>query len=239
MLRPYSGIAGDIMVAGLAGLLDADQKLLDDLTAAIGIKELGPGSFSLEKRMVNAVSGLGGAVSLPHEHAHRSFTDIRALIQAGAMAPEAKELAVEAFRIIAEAEGAVHAKDAASVTFHEVGALDSILDICLAASLFVTLAPVRFICGPLPVCDGVIRCAHGEIPSPAPAVLRMLHGVPVTGFAASGETVTPTGIALLKAFSAEFGPWPAMVLERETIAYGTKVFANVPNGALFAFGNAL
>lgn len=227
------------MVAGLAGLLGADQKLLDDMTAEIGMKELGPGSFTLETRMVNAVSGLGGAVSLPHEHAHRSFTDIRALIQASAMAPAAVELAVEAFRIIAEAEGAVHGKDAASVTFHEVGALDSILDICLAASLFARLAPAAFICGPLPLCDGVIRCAHGEIPSPAPAVLRMLHGMPVTGFAAAGETVTPTGIALLKAFRAEFGPWPAMILERESIAYGTKVFTGVPNGALFASGKTL
>ena len=236
VIRPYTGIAGDIMVAGLAGLLGADQDVLDEIIAGIGIKELPPSSFVLSVRMVNAVSGLGGTVNLPHEHAHRSFKDIHALIESSSMLSEAKALAVDAFRIIAEAEGAVHGKDAESVTFHEVGALDSILDICLAASLFTRLAPESFICGPLPVCDGTITCAHGEIPSPAPAVMRMLHDVPITGFPGVGETVTPTGIALLKAFGAQFGPWPSMILERETIAYGTKVFPNVPNGAVFAFG---
>ena len=238
VLRPSTGIAGDMLVAGLAGLSGADQALLDAMTADIGMPELASGSFAVREHFVSAVGGLQGNVTLPHEHAHRSFTDIKKIIEASGMEKEARELALNAFARIAEAEGAVHGKTAASVTFHEVGALDSILDICLASSLFTRLAPARFICGPLPVCDGEIRCAHGEIPSPAPAVLRLLHGIPVHGLPCKGETVTPTGLALLLAFGAEFGPWPAMVLEREVIAYGHRVFPGVPNGAIFAFGKA-
>jgi uncharacterized protein (DUF111 family) len=225
-----------MMVAGLAGILGAGQALLDECTAAVGMPELAPGSFRIREHAVNAVSGLRGEATLPHEHAHRSFADIRTVIAASSLETRAQELALEAFRLIAEAEGAVHGKAPETVTFHEVGALDSILDICLASSLFARLAPDRFVCGPLPLCDGEIRCAHGEIPAPAPAVLRMLHGIPVRGFAGAGETVTPTGLALLKAFGAAFGPWPAMTLERETIAYGEKVFPGVPNGAIFALG---
>ena len=77
---------------------------------------------------------------------------------------------------------------------------------------------------------------HGLLPAPAPAVLKLLRGAPVHGIASRGETVTPTGLALLKAFDAEFGPWPSMVLENEALVYGTKVFPDVPNGAIFAYG---
>lgn len=237
VIRPFTGMAGDIMAAGLAGLLGADQQLLDSLVAAIGIPELAPGSFAVAPHMVNEVSGLIGRVSLPHEHAHRTFKDIRAIIRASTLEDPAKDLAEKAFRLIAEAEAAVHGKDIDEVRFHEVGALDSILDICLGAALFTHLAPQRFICGPLPLCDGVIHCAHGQIPAPAPAVLHLLHGVPVRGIPGAGETVTPTGLALLKAFGAEFGPWPAFTLERECLAYGNRVFPDTPNGAIFAFGS--
>lgn len=84
--------------------------------------------------------------------------------------------------------------------------------------------------------DGWVTCAHGVIPVPAPAVLELLDGVPVRPFAGQGETVTPTAMALLKAMKAEFGPWPAMRVERRALVYGTRVFEGAPNGALFACG---
>ncbi len=235
VLRPGTGISGDIMVAGLARMLEADQAAIDAHIASIGLPELA-GGLKVEAHSLNEVGGWISRVSLPHEHAHRTLTDILGLIEKSAMSEKAKGLAAAAFTVLAEAEGGVHGKTASEVSFHEVGALDSVLDTCLAAALFAELAPDRFVCGALPLCDGTIRCAHGLLHSPAPAVLKLLRGVPVHGIASCGETVTPTGLALLKAFGAEFGPWPPMVLEKEALVYGSKVFPDVPNGAIFAYG---
>lgn len=99
----------------------------------------------------------------------------------------------------------MHGKSPEQVTFHEVGALDSILDICLACRLFTQLAPHRFVCSPCPW--PTAWSVRPRLPAhPAPAVLHMLEGVAVQGFAGQGETVTPTALCLLKAFKADFGP---------------------------------
>ena len=235
VLRPYTGISGDIMVAGLARMLGADQAAIDGHIASLGLPAL-EGSLAVIPHSLSEVGGWQCRVTLPHEHSHRTLADILAIIAAGAMTATAKELAAKAFTLIAEAEGAVHGKEPDTVSFHEVGALDSILDVCLASALFDALSPALFVCGPLPVCDGMVRCAHGKLPVPAPAVMRLLHGVPVRGIPSSGETLTPTGVGLLKAFGASFGTWPPMVIEEEALIYGTRVFENVPNGAIFAFG---
>ena len=237
-VRAGSGLSGDMTLAGLALMTGASQEDLDALVAELGLDALA-GSVSLERRSVNQVAGWGCRVSLPHEHAHRSMRDITAIIEKSAMAPRAAAMALKAFSLLAGAEGAVHGLSPQEVTFHEVGALDSILDICLACSLFARLEPARFVCSPLPLADGGVQCAHGWLPTPAPAVLELLRGVPVCGFAGRGETVTPTAIALLKAMGAEFGPWPSMRIERRALVYGGRVFADAPNGAVWALGPAL
>jgi uncharacterized protein (DUF111 family) len=180
-----------------------------------------------------------------HEHGqpdlreHRAFADIAALIQSSAMPAGARDLALGVFSLLAEAEAAVHGIEKAKVAFHEVGALDSILDVCLCCRIFDLLKPERFVCSPLPLADGRINCAHGILPAPAPAVLRLLDGVAVCSFAGSGETVTPTALSLLKALGADFGPWPKMIVERTVISYGSKVFPDAPNGAVWALGHNL
>jgi uncharacterized protein (DUF111 family) len=88
------------------------------------------------------------------------------------------------------------------------------------------------------VCDGNIRCEHGLMASPAPAVLEMLNNVPVYGIESRGETVTPTALAFLKAAEASFGPWPAMIVEATARAYGGRLLPGVPNGALFILGTS-
>ena len=190
---------------------------------------------------IDFVGGIRGSfcrVELPHEHEHRRLSDVRAIIEKARMSNKAKELALKTFGFVAEAEGKVHGMTPEEVTFHEVGALDSILDICFNCELFTRLNPDRLIVSPLPIADGHIHCAHGVIPSPAPAVQALLVGIPVRPFGAEGETVTPTGIALLKAFGAEFGPWPQMVIEKIETVYGTYVYEGVPNGATFALGKS-
>lgn len=234
-VRAASGLSGDIMLGGLATLAGLTEQELHALLAELNVPAL-EGCLKLEQRMIHHIAGVGCAITLPHEHAHRTLQDILKIIENSAMPDIAREHARSAFVLLAEAEAAVHGKKTEDVTFHEVGALDSILDICMVCRLFVLLQPCHFVCSPLPLADGVIRCAHGDIPSPAPAVLRMLNDVPVRGFPGSGETVTPTAIALLKALGASFGPWPAMTVQKSVISYGTKVFEHTLNGAIWALG---
>jgi len=234
-VRAVAGLSGDMMLSGLAGLAEITQPEMDMLTGEMGLPAL-KGAVRLEPRSVNGVSGLGCRITLPHEHEHRNLAAIEKIIMASAMPEAAKELSSNAFSLLAQAEAAVHGMTPAQVTFHEVGALDSILDTCMVCRLFTLIEPEHFVCSPLPLADGVIVCAHGHMPSPAPAVLRLLEGVPVRGFAGAGETVTPTALSLLKALGAAFGPWPEMTVKKTLISYGSKVFANAPNGAVWALG---
>ncbi len=234
-VRALSGLSGDMMLTGLAMMAGARQIDVDELLEALGVEALF-GSAMLERRSVNGIAGWGCRVVVPYEHAHRPLREINRLLDASCLDAEVLTLARATFALLAEAEGTVHGLPADEVCFHEVGALDSLLDICLTCALFVRLAPARFVCSPLPLADGAVQCAHGLLPVPAPAVLELLSGVPVCGFPGTGETVTPTALALLKVLNAEFGPWPDMVVRERALVYGTRIFADAPNGAIWAFG---
>ena len=235
-IRAHSGLSGDIMLAGLMRMTGISADDFEARLASI-MPELA-GSVELVRHEVNHIGGWHARVNLPHQHEHRTLGDILGIIGRSGLSERGKELSAATFSLLAKAEAAVHGKAQEDVHFHEVGALDSILDICMACELFAMLAPEHFVVSPLPVADGHVHCAHGIIPVPAPAVLELMEGVPVRPFPAQGETVTPTAMALLKALGAEFGPWPAMRVEKRALAYGTKVFEGAPNGALFAFGPA-
>ena len=237
-IRPQSGLSGDMLLCGLASLLELTQEQINAHLKSLNLPGL-ENCFSVQNRFVGGIQGKSAVVTVAHEHSHRTLLDILDIIDKSSMQEKAKELASAAFTLLAEAEANVHGKEPKDVTFHEVGALDSILDICLACAFFVELDPVVFICGPLPLADGSIHCAHGIIPSPAPAVLSLLNGVAVCSFAGSGETVTPTAIALLKTLQAKFGNWAAMKVEKNVLVYGSKIFENAPNGSIFALGTAL
>jgi len=237
VIRTPSGISGDMLCSGLAVLAGLDDAALADDIAALGVPVLN-GSARVVGHSVMRINGFRLDVRLPQENTHRSFKDICAIIEASAMTLTAKVLARTAFELLGEVEGRIHGIPVSDVVFHEIGALDSILDICLAAVLFDRLQPARLVCSPLPVADGAIRCAHGLLMSPAPAVQDLLAGVPIYGVPAEGETVTPTAIALLKAFGATFDNWPNIVPEKLVRIYGGKVFKSLPNGALFAIGNS-
>lgn len=232
VLRTPSGISGDMLLTGLARLSGLSAAELDALVDAIGLPEL-RNAVRIEPHVVNWISGYKASVTTPDEHAHRHLSDILAIIEASALSAPAKALASRAFTILAEAEAKVHDIPIAEVHFHEVGALDSILDTCLAAALYAHIAPARLHCSPLPICDGTIRCDHGLLASPAPAVQEMLRGVPVYGVDAMGETVTPTALAFLRAVDARFGKWPDCEVVDTVRVYGSKVFEKLPNGALF------
>jgi uncharacterized protein (DUF111 family) len=227
-----------MLITGLAKVADIDADELNSLVDAIALPELS-GCLSINAHHVNQISGWQSTIKLPHEHAHRSLKTIVDIIDQSRLTDGAKQLATHAFEILAQAEAKVHNIAVDKVAFHEVGALDSILDTCLAAALFDRLNVDVFYCSPLPLCDGIIRCDHGLITSPAPAVQEMLSGVPVYGINSRGETVTPTALAFLLAAKTTFGNWQALTVERVVRAYGGRVLSGVPNGAVFALGDTL
>ncbi len=235
-VRTPSGLSGDMFVAGLARMAEIDGPSLEALVRDIRLPQL-EGAITIQAMKLGPLAGWRAIVTLPEAHTDRSYSEIRKCIAQSALHPMAKGYAEAAFAYLAEAEAAVHDLAVSEVVFHEVGALDSILDICLSAALFERLRPARFICSPLPLCDGVIECRHGPLSAPAPAVLKLLKGIPVYGVDSSGETVTPTALALLKAFEVVFGLWPEMVLSKVEHVFGSRTLANLPNGAIFALGS--
>jgi len=237
VVRTPSGLSGDMWVAGLARMAGIDASGLEALIRQIGLPLL-EGSLSIEAASVGAISGWRALVNLPEEKTDRPYGEIKKMLAQSPLRPLAKGYAEAAFALLAEAEAEVHGHPLSEVAFHEVGALDSLLDICLAAALFERIGPAGIFCSPLPICDGVAACRHGLLSTPVPAVLKLLKGIPVYGVDSQGETVTPTAVALLKAFDARFGPWPEMVLSRVDHVFGGRSLPNLPNGAIFALGQS-
>lgn len=233
-IRANSGLSGDIFLAGLLRMTKLDEAETDGVLSSI-LPELS-GALHLTRRTVNNVGGWFAEASLPVHYEHRTLAHIVALIAASGMSDKAKLLATNTFTLLANAEAVVHEKTPKEIHFHEVGALDSILDICMSCELFSRLAPSHFVVSPLPLADGSVTCAHGILTVPAPAVMELLEGIPVCSFPGRGETVTPTAVALLRSLGAVFGPWPVMCVERQSLVYGSRVFPNAPNGAIFAYG---
>ncbi len=237
VLRPQSGISGDMLLSGLCKMTNTNNEELQELVQKLKLN-IEKMDVRVEKHVLNGITGYKAHIELPHEHAHRNLSDITKIIENSDMSAKAKAYAIKAFTLLAEAEASVHDASINDVHFHEVGALDSIVDTCICAILFDKLNCDHFICGPLPLADGKIKCAHGLISAPAPAVLHLLKNVRVTQSLGQGEMVTPTAISLLKAFDAYFGTWADMILEEHCIVYGSRVIPNIPNGAIFALGKA-
>jgi hypothetical protein len=234
-VRANSGLSGDMFLAGLLRMTEIDEAETNRLLAAI-LPELA-GTVHLTRRQVNNIGGWFAEIKLPPQHDHRTLEDISKLISASGMSDAAKCLATETFTLLAKAEATVHDKKPEDIHFHEIGALDSILDICMSCELFIRLSPSRFVVSPLPLADGRISCAHGVLPVPSPAVLELLEGIPVCSFPGEGETVTPTGVALLRCLRATFGSWPSIRVERHALVYGSRIFTNGSNGTLFVCGS--
>ncbi len=140
-------------------------------------------------------------------------------------------MAQHAFKLLAEAESLVHGVAIEDVAFHEVGAVDSLVDIVGAAALVEALAPDRIVCSPMPLARAIGRSAHGAIPIPAPATAYLLRGVPVVGQNGpdQSERVTPTGAALAVSLADSFGPIPSGRLVSVGYGAGRKDFRSVPN----------
>jgi uncharacterized protein (TIGR00299 family) protein len=169
---------------------------------------------------VSGVGALGASVGYPEEHAHRTFRDVRLLIESAGLPDRACSRAVEAFRLLAVAEGAVHGEDPEEVTFHEVGAVDSIVDVVGSCVALDFLDADSVSCGPLPMGTGVVGAAHGLLPVPGPATLEILKGSRVRWTEEPRETTTPTGAALMSAFTGGAFTDAAPPMTLHSVGYG-------------------
>ena len=152
---------------------------------------------------------------------HRNFSDIKNLIEASPLDEAVKHQSLQIFTRLAEAEAQVHRTSIEQIHFHEVGALDSIIDVVGAAIGFQALGIEKIYCSTLEVGSGTVRCAHGTLPVPAPATLELIKGKPVYSSGVQGELLTPTGAAILTTLAAGFGAMPAMNVEASGYGAGT------------------
>src|SRR5271168_278912 len=174
-----------------------------------------------------------------HEHIHgRSLTIIRNLINAATLTPAVKQTAIQAFELLGASEARIHNVPIEKIHFHEVGAVDAIVDIVAASVGIHALAIDKWFCSPLNVGGGMVDCAHGRFPVPAPATADLLRGLPTYSAHIEKELVTPTGAALIRALNPTFGPQPAMRVQQIGYGAGTRNPKDFPNVLRLSIGEA-
>ncbi len=219
----FSGISGDMT---LGALLDAGLPL-DELKHALGSLALGDVELRADKVLRTGVSATkfsvvegatNGEPRTSNVHAHRHLTRIFKMIDGSSLSSEGRDRAKAMFQRLGEAEAAIHGIPVERVHLHEVGALDSIIDIVGAVFAMDWAGADRIVCSPLNVGGGTVHSAHGVFPVPAPATVKILGAAPVYSGAVQKELVTPTGALIATTYASSFGPLPAMSVER--VGYG-------------------
>ena len=221
-----TGISGDMTVAAL---IDAgvDSQALRRAIDSLGLPGVTVTPHSVMRCGFRAVHL---KIDHPEQHAHRHLADIVQLIDAAAaLTGGQKDLARRIFDAIARAEATVHGTTVDKIHFHEVGAIDSIVDIVAAAVGFDLLGADEIVGSPVPTGRGQVRIAHGVCPVPTPGTAELLKGIPLVDVPVDAELTTPTGAAILKTLVTRFGPLPAMTIERIGYGAGTKDFPDRAN----------
>lgn len=224
-LEPIGGIAGDMFLAACLDL-GVNQDELERQLASLKLS-----GYRLERRDKEKAGILGTHLDVvlekeqPH---HRAYSEIVGMIEKSGLSSKVKEAAQKVFRIIGEAEAHVHGVSIEDIHFHEVGAVDAIVDICGAAICLELLGWPRLLSLPPPAGAGTVHAAHGVIPVPAPATIEIMRGRKMRP-SGPGERTTPTGAGLLKALAQEVDAFPDFVIEQVGYGLGTKDFADAPN----------
>lgn len=221
----FAGASGDMILGAMVAAGVDPNALREELL------RLNVDGFNINFETVDR-SGLSATyarVETAHEHKHRHLSDIKQIIESSGVSDAAKKLAIQIFTRLAEAEARVHNEPVDHVHFHEVGALDAIVDIVGAAICFDLLKIDRFISSALHVGSGTIQMAHGRFPVPPPAVAELLKGVPFYSTDIQGELLTPTGAAIITTVCQEFGPIPQMKTDITGYGAGTRQYKDFPN----------
>ena len=259
----FSGASGDMIVGAL---IDAGVPL-EDIRAALGslsidreavwterVQRAGIGATKFQVRGEDAGEGHhhhhhghGGPPSpglrrdeavATEAHAHRTLPEIYSLIDGSRVSATGKDRAKALFARLGEVEGTIHGTPAEKVHLHEVGSLDSIVDIVSTVHALELLAADRIVASPMNVGSGTIRSSHGLYPVPAPATVRLLEGVPVYSGTQRAEMVTPTGALLITSYATEFGAIPAMKISKIGYGAGARSFDDTPNVLRVLIGEA-
>jgi pyridinium-3,5-bisthiocarboxylic acid mononucleotide nickel chelatase len=175
----------------------------------------------------------------PHSHSHRGLSEIRKIISASSISDSAKKTAISIFENLGTAEAKIHHVPVEEIHFHEVGAVDAIVDIVCAAVGTEALGVNEIVCSPLNVGGGSVQCAHGTFPVPAPATLELLKEAPVYSSGVQAELVTPTGAAIVKKIAHRFGAFPEMKVEKSAYGAGSRDFPEHPNVARLVIGETI
>jgi len=221
----FSGISGDMTVAALLDLGVPLNWLQDQLQA------MSLDGFSLTEETIdsNGIHARRFNVTIKEENVYRNYNDIKSIVTNSTLPSNVQKISLAVFDVLAMAESQIHGIDKHDVHFHEVGAVDSIVDIVGTALCLEYLGIDTILSSKIPLGKGFVNCRHGMIPVPAPATLEILKDVPVYGTAISGEIVTPTGAAILKSLASDFVEWPRFCIEKIGYGAGTRDLGKQPN----------
>ncbi len=199
-----------------------------------------PGESSPTESALRSSEGLTAPSEHSHSHDHgRGLTQIRGIISASSISEGAKKNAISIFEALGAAEAKIHNTSAELVHFHEVGAVDAMVDIVCAAVGFEALAVDEIICSPLNLGGGTVKCAHGTFPVPAPATVELLADAPVYSTGIQAELVTPTGAAIVKTLVSRFAAFPEMRIQKSGYGAGSRDFPEHPNVVRLTIGDAV
>jgi uncharacterized protein (TIGR00299 family) protein len=221
----FSGISGDMLLGALVDA-GADAGVLRGEIAKLGLDGV---ELSFEKCSRAGICGTNLTVKVAHDHSHRSLSKIEQIIGDSALDSGVKERSIRIFRRLGEVEAAIHQVDIEKVHFHEVGALDSIVDIVGAVVGFKLLGIEKIYSSPLNLGSGTVKAAHGVMPVPAPATAALVAGVPTYSDGPAVELTTPTGAAVATTLAESFGPMPAMKIAAIGYGAGDKDFKERAN----------
>lgn len=221
----FSGISGDMTLGAFVDLGVPVQWLAEQI-AGLSIGDVEIAVQEVKKSGIGAkqITVFDNTASHP-----RNYSDIQKLIDDSGLGDPVKKTALDIFSRIAEAEARIHRCEKTMVHFHEVGAVDSIVDIVGVALCLDYLNIESVSSSPLPLGSGFVDCAHGKLPLPAPATVEILKGLPVYGGPSNGELVTPTGAGIIASLSQQFGPMPRMEIEHVGYGSGSRDYQGLPN----------
>jgi uncharacterized protein (TIGR00299 family) protein len=221
----FAGASGDMILGAMIGA-GVDPDFLREQLSLLPVTGFRIGVETVDR---SGLSATYARVETAHEPAPRHLSDITRIIEGSGLSDPVKQRAVQIFRRLAEAEAHVHNEPVERVHFHEVGALDAIVDVVGAAICFDYLEIDRFVCSPLHVGSGMVQMAHGRFPIPPPAVTELLKGVPFYATEVKGELLTPTGAAIITAVCSAYGPIPPMKTGATGYGAGTREYPDFPN----------
>ena len=228
----FAGASGNMILGGLVSLGVSQKQLIEQ------IAKLNISNFDIEFTTVNrsGINSIHAKTIYEEEKTHRHFSDIEKIINDSDLSESIKARSLEIFRNLAKAEAKVHGIDFEKVHFHEVGAMDAIIDVVGTCVSFEILEIEKFICSKIHVGSGFVNIAHGKYPVPPPAVAELLNGIPIYSTEVIGELITPTGAAIIATVCDEFGGINSFQTDKIGYGAGTREYDDFPNALRLMLG---